>query len=169
MNTDRLENFIREHRKEFDDRRAPELAWDRIPSKKRISLKRVYTRAAVAATMLLLITVSFVIGMRTAGKENIEGWTQFQEAEQYYEMRIRQRMEQIKTVSHDTEVLSDVEVLDEVYLQLREQLLQNPQANPKHLLSVMIRHQQQKLKVMDNILERIEKYQPTQITSTHEM
>ena len=66
------------------------------------------------------------------------------------------------------QVLTDIQVLDEVYEQLRKQLLEDPNADTELLLSAMIRHQQQKLDIMEKILNRVDKYQSNE-SSNHEM
>jgi hypothetical protein len=78
-------------------------------------------------------------------------------------------MEEIKSLAVSEEVLSDIQVLDEVYQQLRKQLLEDPNANAEVLLTAMIKHQKQKLDIMDDILRRVGKYQTTESNINHEM
>ena len=67
-------------------------------------------------------------------------------------------MEEIKALKVSDEVLADIRVLDDVYYELKTQLLEDPNADSQLLLSAMIRHQQQKLEVMEEILNRVDKY-----------
>ena len=68
-------------------------------------------------------------------------------------------MEKVRTLPVGEEVLNDIQVLDEVYQELRKQLLEDPNANAELLLSAMIRHQQQKLGIMEKVLHHVDKYQ----------
>jgi hypothetical protein len=56
-----------------------------------------------------------------------------------------------------------------VYAQLKKQLREDPNADARILLSAMIKHQQQKLRVMDEILHRVEKYKSNEIHKYNEM
>ena len=101
-------------------------------------------------------------------RPDIAGWKEYQETEQYYESRIQAKMDKIKTLTVSDEVMGDIQVLDDVYQQLRTQLLEDPNADSQVLLSAMIRHQQQKLEIMEKILNRVDKYK-TNEKEGHEM
>jgi hypothetical protein len=164
---DRLEEFIRDNRASFDDLKAPAGIFDRISPPER-PVHHLWKWTAVAASALLLIAVGYIFGLKTSARPEIAGWDEYQEAEQYYQARIDRKMEEIKTLPVGEEVMNDIHVLDEVYAQLRQQLLEDPNANTELLLSAMIRHQQQKLDVMEKILNRVDKYQKSE-NSNHEM
>lgn len=156
--SDRLEQFIRDHKEALDHLKAPEGVWDRVaPIRKAVFPIWKYT--AIAASGLLLIAMGYILGMRTQQAPMDESYSELKEAEQYYQSRINQKMEQIKTLPVHDEVISDLQVLDEVYEQLRKEMAQDPNTKPERLLSAMVRHQQQKLDIMEKILERVDKYQ----------
>ena len=67
-------------------------------------------------------------------------------------------MDKIKTLAVSNEVTADLQVLDDIYMQLRTQLTDDPNADPQVLLNAMIRHQQQKLAIMEKILTQVDKY-----------
>ena len=152
-----LEDLIRDNRKEFDDLRAPAHVWNRIVSQP-VKVHPMWKWSAIAASALLLLSVGFIIGFKTQSGPGIKGWDEYAETEKYYESRINVKMEQIKTLDVSNEVLNDLQVLDDVYHELKTQLLQDPNADAEVLLSTMIRHHQQKLEVMEEILNRVDKY-----------
>ena len=168
MRKDKLEQFIRQHKSDFDDLKAPKGLFDKIVPVER-KVHPLYKWVAVAATTLLLISVGYIFGSMQRNPESIAGWKDFQEAEQYYQGRINVKMEEIKSLNVSHDVMNDLEVLDEVYGQLKNELNKDPNADAKVLLSSMIRHQQQKLKMMDEILERVEKYKTNKTDSYNEM
>lgn len=162
-----LEEFIRENRAELDDLKAPPGLWRRIdPNPATVS--PIWKWTAVAAIGLLLISIGFIVGRQAQATPDIAGWDEFQATEAYYESRINAKMDRIKTLEVGEEVLADIQVLDEVYHQLKKQLLEDPNADTQKLLTNMIRHQQQKLEVMERILTHVDKYQPSS-TGNHEM
>lgn len=164
---DPLEAFIRDNRSSFDDLKAPERVWARIDKKdtQRINL---WKWSAVAASALLLVAVGYIFGIKAQAQPDIAGWDEYMEAENYYQSRIDNKMKVIRTLPVSEEVMNDIQVLDEVYEQLRKQLMEDPNANTQLLLSAMIRHQQQKLDVMEKILNRVDKYQKSE-SNNHEM
>ena len=165
----KLEDFIKGNKQGFDDLKAPPSAWRGIERRLEPKVHHLWKWSAVAASALLLVAVGYIFGMRSTATDRIAGWEQFEEAEHFYQARINVKMDKIKTLSVSTEVLSDIEVLDDVYLQLREQLLNDPNANTEELIATMIRHQKQKLEVLDEILDRAKKYESTETRTKHEM
>ncbi|MEO5906277.1 MAG: hypothetical protein ABIQ11_06095 [Saprospiraceae bacterium] len=153
-----LEDFIRDHRSDFDDLKAPPGVWNRINGEK-TKVHSLWKWSAVAASALLMLSLGYILGTNAQKEPARAEWQEYQETEQYYESRIQEKMEQIKTLPVREEVMTDIRVLDEVYLQLKAQLLEDPNADAEVLLSAMIRHQQQKLEVMEEILNRVDKYQ----------
>ena len=157
-NRDRLEEFIRDNRGSFDDLKAPAGIWNRIAPEER-PMFHLWKWSAVAASALLLVAAGYIIGLKSYAKPEVAGWDEYMEAEQYYQGKIEQRLREIKTLPVSEEVMKDIRILDEVYVELRRQLQEDPNANTELLLSAMIRHQQQKLDVMEKILNRVDKYQ----------
>ena len=152
-----LEDFIREHHADFDDLKAPAGVWNKISGEKP-KVHSMWKWSAVVASALLLLSLGYILGSKIQKQPAMAGWQQYQETEQYYESRINAKMEQIKTLPVRDEVMTDIRVLDEVYLQLKSQLMEDPNADAQVLLNAMIRHQQQKLEVMEEVLNRVDKY-----------
>lgn len=165
---DSLERFIHENRDAFDDLKAPKGMFEKImPQDRKVS--PMWKWMAVAASALLLILSGYIVGMKSSPEARVAGWDEFQEAEQYYQSKIDSKMELIKTLPVSHEVMSDIQVLDDVYADLRKQLLEDPHADSKVLLNAMIKHQKQKLEVMDEILNRVEKYNKNENDKQNEM
>ena len=168
MKKENLEQFIRTNRDAFDDLKAPKGLFDKIVPQEH-KVHPMWKWMAVAATMLLLISVGYIAGTKSQPESRVAGWDEFQEAEKYYQSKIDTKMDEIKSLPVSSEVLSDIQTLDEVYAQLRKQLLEDPHADSKVLLSAMIKHQKQKLEVMDEILHRVEKYKKNENDKRNEM
>lgn len=154
---DSLEKFIVDHRASFDDLKAPAGLWDRI-DKKDAPVHHLWKWSAIAASALLLIAIGYIMGgrMQTSGQTAV--WAEYQETEDFYQTRINQRMNEVKALPVSSEVLSDLKALDEVYEELRQQLLNDPNADASVLLMAMVKHQQQKLDVLEKIISKMNKY-----------
>jgi hypothetical protein len=152
-----LEDFIRHHRADFDDLKAPPGVWNKISGEKP-KVHSLWKWSAVAASALLLLSLGYILGTQVQNKPAMAEWQEYEETEQYYESRISAKMDQIKTLPVRDEVMTDIRLLDEVYLQLKSQLMEDPNADAQVLLNAMIRHQQQKLEVMEEVLNRVDKY-----------
>jgi hypothetical protein len=152
-----LEDFIRSHRSEFDDLKAPRSVWQKIDSPRR-TVHPLWKGLAIAASVLLLLSVGYIIGSHGRPNLQLVESKEYQETEKYYESRIQLKMDQIKTLPVSDEVIADIQMLDDVYQQLRTQLMEDPNSNAQILLTAMIRHQQQKLEIMEKILNSVDKY-----------
>ena len=162
-----LEDFIKEHRAEFDDLDAPLRVRHRLFQKDQY-VHHLWKWSAVAASGLLLVSIGYIFGTKLNTGNDVAGWKEYEETEQYYEARIQAKMDKIKTLAVSEEVMADIQILDDVYQQLRTQLMDDPDADTQLLLSAMIRHHQQKLEIMEKILSRVDKYK-TNENEDHEM
>lgn len=152
-----IEEFVRDHRDAFDDLKAPSRVWPKIIQETR-QVVSWWKLIAIAASILLLISVGYIIRSETQPGFQMAGWDEYLATEKYYEMQIKVKMDQIKTLQVGDEVLADIKILDDVYQDLKTQLIQYPNADGQILLSAMIRRQKQKLEVMEEILNRFGKY-----------
>ena len=152
-----LESFIIENREAFDDLKAPSHLWEKIQVVHDPMVSSIWKWWAIAASVLTLISMGYILGMRSQSHPDIAGWDEYLETEAYYTTRINQKMDQIKTLDVSTEVMADIKLLDDVYRDLKTQLMEDPNADAQLLLSAMIKHQQQKLAVMEEILIRVNK------------
>ena len=116
---DRLEEFIKQNRSSFDDLKAPADMWHKVRPYKLRLVHASWKWIAVAASVLFLITAAFMAGSYQGRKDGM-AWKEFETTEQYYTQRVSAKMEQIRLLGVGEEVMSDIQVLDEVYHQLRK-------------------------------------------------
>ena len=141
---DRLEQFIKSHRSEMDDKSPKKDLWAEI--EKDISIKGnqrqilrpiVYWRAA--AVILLLVSSWLVFDRINEGNESVNPSEialtnpQLQEAESYYISLIAQKREEIKSMSEKFEVgddfLYEIDRLDSMYTALKNDMMRGNQEN----------------------------------------
>lgn len=171
---DELERFIIENREAFDDLNPKEDSWMAISSeltKERSDYSWLWKAAAVLFLGLSIVLLLERNGDDEANKvaivvENtMEDIPEWQQAEGYYTQLISQKRIEIKTVIatnnyKDMELLDDLDQLDSLYLNLKDNLDENQ--NDQRVINAMIRNLQLRVEILNRqlkILENITKYQ----------
>jgi hypothetical protein len=167
MRTDRLEEFIRHNRDDFDELEPSPEVWARIAQNatksKRIRINGNLLKVvailvfAVIFSVLILKDVGFRNDNSTAANIDPE-MIELIEAEAYYAGQINEKMEEIEKC-YDTypEIKDDVEAdlneLQEMYNTLKTDLNEN--ISKKEVIEAMIENNRHRLKVVDEVLEQI--------------
>lgn len=173
---DRLENFIKSHRADFDDLDPREDTWAKIQGElHQDDNKRDYTWLwKAAAVVFLCISVGLAVERTmTADVETVaevnqaqkSRSTELREVEGYYTQLISQKRSEIKSVIDkkglvDVELLKDMEQLDNMYAKLKKDLKKNQ--NDERLINAMIQNLQLRVEILNKqlrILERISKHE----------
>jgi len=166
MKTDRLEEFIKDQREEFDFREpSPEL-WERINKKtepkKVIPFRKYFLRAAV---VLVVISLSAVLVMQSdtfssqrMAKNADPELLELMETEAYYSSQVDKKMKEIRKcyiVSPELkdEVETDMNELEDMYRVLKSDLEEN--ISSKSVIEAMIENNRYRLKLCDDVLEQI--------------
>lgn len=173
---DRLEDFIKSHRTDFDDLEPRTDTWSKIQKEleqenKGNDLTWLWKAAAV---IFLCVSVGLAIE-RTMESETevladvqdsvLNRSSELLEVEGYYTQLIAQKQIEIKSVIDkkglvDVELLQDMEQLDEMYVKLKQDLKSNQ--NDERLINAMIQNLQLRVEILNKqlrILERISKHE----------
>ena len=164
--SDRLEDFVRQHREEFDHRQPDPSVWLKInPENMPLTRERKPLRwLRIAAAIALIFAGSsagiwFLTGDR-AGKADMAGeiYVELQETEKYYTAMVAERYEELQPyLAKDPvagEMLSaDMEELDQVYRELKADLKDNV-ANPE-VIEAMILNYRVKLEILEDLLMQL--------------
>jgi len=167
--SDNLEKFIKENRAEFDDQHAPKNIWSVIDqhldqkSKKPARLIPIWRYARAAAAAVILISSGVLIGLNfnNQSSEQLafeEVFPEFFEAEQYYQKEVNIKVAQLAKYDHDDFINEDLELLDDIYTELKEELEEAPKDKQEQIINAMITNYRTKLSILERVLERI---QPT--------
>ena len=168
MKNDRLEDFVRGHRDEFDIHTPPPEIWEklnrRLPgqAKKRLP-RRWMSIAAVLAVALLgsgIVVHSLLFnraGLRPGAEAN-SGMRELLEAEAYYAQQIHGKLEEIRKCYRlnpelQEEVEDDLQELEHMYNELKKDLKEN--ISNKEVIEAMIENNRFRLKLVDEVLEQI--------------
>jgi hypothetical protein len=144
----RLEDFIREHRAEFDDKEPSEKIWTQIDKgtfgKKKTFLTAVSIWRAAAIIFFGLSTYLFFANQYTEKKQVSKLQTEFKDLESFYGDQIAEKVEfidKLDTGYEDDQFTQDVQKLDAMYEVLREEMKSSPSEKVKDalILNMLIR------------------------------
>lgn len=161
-----LEQFIKEHRSEFNDEYPSRNVWDEIeatlPKERKakvVSMNMLYKWVAAAAVICIVLTSAYFIYMKdkVTGKpvaevlskqnntlpQNIAPEYASQMTQQFNAIQTRQQELKAATADHPElykEFLSDLQVLDSTYQMLQKQAAQTP--NRDVIIKAMIQNLQ---------------------------
>lgn len=176
MKEDKFEQFIRDHRDEFDDLEPGMKVWTEIEIN--TSVKKPFqwrTALSKAAAVLIIFGASFVAN---------ELWHQYRnpaivapvaerevqeihvpellEAEMYYTSRVEEKMKELKVYGKNNpdinkELQIEIEELDEAFAELKEDL-KDDIAN-EEIVEAMIQNYRIKLKMLEEIISQLKSQQ----------
>ena len=164
--SDRLEDFVKQQREQFDLHEPDPSIWLKInPANAPVVKERKPMRwLRVAASIAMIFAGStagiyFLTGEKPETKQfSNELYVQVQETEQYYSQMVSQRYEELKPFlaanPAASEMLTvDMEELDEVYDELKEDLKDNA-SNPE-VIEAMILNYTFKLEILEDLLNQL--------------
>ena len=161
--SDRLEEFVKQHREQFDLHEPDPSIWLKInPSNQVVAQERRpmrWLRIAAAVAMIFAGSTAGIYfltgGFADADRYSSELYQEVLETEQYYSQIVSDRYNELQPflVSNPAanEMLSaDMEELDEVYKELKEDLKDNA-SNPE-VIEAMILNYRVKLDILEDLL-----------------
>ncbi|TKG91187.1 hypothetical protein EYV94_22550 [Puteibacter caeruleilacunae] len=167
---DRFEQYIKEHREEFDFRTPSPKVWDQIEKRttptKTIQLRRVFARAAVIISVVCLGGLTY-IGARQMGilpgssyatSQNPE-IRELLETEAYYSVAVSGKLKEINKCyeTHpelEGEIKGDLQELESLYHELKRDLKEN--IAQKEVIEAMIKNNQTRLQIVELVLKQID-------------
>lgn len=165
---DRLEEFVKENRSDFDLYEPPKKVWETINSNvKQTKIRRIgYAKYAAAIAIFI---VGFSIGtfknktFQSGGTEKLSKTelieqSQIIESEYYYVSQINQKMNELKPYfTSDPKLKQDIQVdfdeLDAFTKQLKTDL--NDNINNEHVIEAMIQSYEMKLSILETLLQQL--------------
>ena len=151
--TDQLEKFIRNNRTEFDIEVPNPAIWNAIEQDLNRKRSKPWIRiVSIAASVCILIVAAFIMGNYSAkndiNKAHFADETQyneFKEAEQFYVNQIDEKLTEVRKLNPDEDVLNDLIQLDEVYNELKQEIIQSNFENNDNLIGLMIQNYKTKI------------------------
>ncbi len=167
MKTDRLEEFVRNNRDEFDQLEPSPEVWKRISAVKQETkvTKINWYIVRVAAVFLLVVATSVFlvktniipVGNQSAKIEDPE-LQELIEAEAFYAQQVNGKLKEIQKCYYTfpelkQEIETDLTELEGMYNDLKSDLKEN--ISNKAVIEAMIDNNRTRLKLVDDVLEQI--------------
>jgi molybdopterin converting factor small subunit len=162
MEKNNLEKFIRANRESFDLKEPrPELWYeiDRNISKRRTPRVFRMNIMGIAASAVLLIGLGIGIAYATnLNSIDNQFYTQskeinnFPEVEKYYLTQINNKTGELKELGMENSVEENLEQLDQIYAELKEEFLNADGQNKEMIVDAMIKNYQTKIEILELIL-----------------
>ncbi len=187
MKKDRLEEFIKNHRDEFDQDSPPPMVWMNIEKSldnekkkgavvREMSTSTVIKIMQIAAMFVVVMGVGLLIGLQiNNGNTNALASPQLQEfveAEKHYSSEIDKMWQVVNASNLDDKqtIQEDLNALDAVYNELKNELLSNPKADTDYVVNAMINNYRAKIDILETVLMeyKMEKTNNQQITLDNE-
>lgn len=167
MKTDRLEDFIKANREEFDQLEPSDKVWEKISKSTRKTRKVSFAQYFMRIAAVLLIAIVFsailiktnVFSPSGLALKNVDPELQeLIEAEAFYASQVNDKLEEIRKCYDiypelKEEVESDLNELQEMYNTLKTDL--NDNISKKAVIEAMIENNRYRLKMVDQVLVQI--------------
>jgi hypothetical protein len=167
MDTNRLEEFIKANREEFDQMEPSQQVWDNISGnsakQKVLRLNRTLMRVAailvfVIVSSALLLKTNILLPDRMAQNIDDPEIRELIEAEAYYAQQVDGKLKEIQKCYYTNpelkhEIETDLNELQDMYNMLKLDLKEN--ISQKIVIEAMIENNRIRLKLVDDVLEQI--------------
>jgi hypothetical protein len=162
--SNRLEDFINENRSQFDDQRPDRSIWLEIernldqPKRDVKTVKLSFLK--IAASIIFILSVGVLIGVNVVPSSQNINYTispemkQFQETEKYYQTQVNLKLNELKDPNTKRNVENDLKQLDEIYNQLKTEMMSTQYTNSDMMINAMIKNHKTKVEILENILNK---------------
>lgn len=170
---DPLESFIRENREALDTETPDLKVWANItkaaPAKAKIvgiGWQRALLRAAASVALLIVgltLGIWYARSSEPPAMAMSEVSSEYAELEQYFQRDIAGKTRRLATFtgSQPVEVKQDLQQMDNVMAELRQELANVPEGNREQVVRAMIENYKAKAAILERVLERLEQTTPT--------
>ncbi len=170
MNNDKLREYLRDHREDLDDLKAPTGLWDKIEPQLDPKPRGYLRWAGITLGLVIIGLVAYHWGQQNQASkpsdiQNLIDIQQealqyadipdFNETQQYYQMEVVQVLNKLKSKNVENELLEDLKQLELIEQELYKELQEAAGIYKEHVLQAMIQNQQTKLNLLLNVLNEI--------------
>lgn len=124
----------------------------------------------IAAAVLVLMVFSGLVGsyitqvqLSNAPESLAQVSPEYAELEQYYQQQIQDKYQQLVSYEQEEVVKPDLQQLDSIMEELREELVNAPQGSEEQIIENLIQSYQTKIDILSRVLERIQTSNPKAI------
>lgn len=174
MPQDRLENFIIQHREDFDDAIPSLKVWADIDSQlakqKSSGRRKIWMYSRIAASVVFLLMIGGVVGsyLSTDHKEVAALNPELQEMEDFYSQQFQKKYAMLTSMPHAADIENDLGQVDVFLEELKQELAKAPKGAEERIIENLIKSYQLKIQILDLVLERMQNDQKEEKTETDE-
>ncbi len=179
MKEKKLEQFLADHRQEFDSESPPPMIWMNLDKELANNRKAVKSTIVhdlkqtniirvmqVAAMFVVVMGVGLLIGLeinKSGNSYNNPHLDEFVEVERHYNNKIDNMWATVKStgIEETEDVEEDLKSLDAVYNELKEELLKGKGSNTNEVVNSMIHNYRSKIDILETVLNKTN--QPNQL------
>ena len=181
---DRLEKYIKHHRKELDHLDPPERGWDAIvkamdddhgDNRKTSSFRPLYLFISGMAATLVIGLLGFFSYQFIQGSSNqmdtVTGSLprEYYSIEQQYLTEVNNKMKDLEVLDIDRTILEDLSHLDAIYQELKSELLSSGGLNQDEIIQALIKNYKTKIELLEFIQQKYEKSPQEENATTTEI
>ena len=167
-----LENFIQENRAAFDTATPDLRVWAELnqrldaampiqqaaaPQAKIIRMPIFANKLRIAASVAGLVLVGIAIGFYTKSNQQANSLAaispEYGEMEQYYKQQIDKKTKQLASLKNADEVKADLNQIDNVMEELRNELTNAPKGSREQIIKNMITSYKNKVDILETVLK----------------
>lgn len=175
MPYDQLEEFVNQHRNDFDDAIPSLKVWADIDNQldkqqKSFKKRKLWIVSRVAAAVVFLLISGGVIGSFIGGNTNETAALspEIQEMEAFYSQQFQKKYAQLTSMPHDASIVNDLGQVDVFLEELKEELAKAPKGSEERIIENLIESYQLKIQILDRVLERMQNDQTEEKTQENE-
>lgn len=162
MEKDKLEQFIIEHREALDQLEPNPRIWEKVDANINPGKPNTIIYWLLGVIVILVATVSLLVGMQMGESKTIEPtyfanqeqYNEFRETEQFYTTMVDFKLDQMGNTTETVQVRNDLDQLDEVYNELKNELLTSSQSDNEMIISLMISNYKTKIEILEKVLTK---------------
>jgi preprotein translocase subunit SecF len=159
-----IEDFIKQHRDQFDDQRPDRSLWLEIERNLNTTdAKEKVFRISflkIAASVVFILSVGVLIGIKMTSPTNELNYAispemkQYKETEAYYRTQVKLKLNELKDPVVKSNVENDLKQLDEIYNQLKTEMMNTEYTNSNMMIDAMIKNHKTKVEILESILNK---------------
>jgi cell division protein FtsB len=155
---DKLEKYIQQNKEAFDSSSPPDFIWEQV-DKKLESKKHIVIPIKMlkyAAIVVLVLFTGMLIGTKlNTSKPQYAQWEEYKTTENYLALQVNNKYDLLNQKNMlDEQAKSDLLVLDEIYYELKNELIKSNNENSELIINAMIQNYKTKIKILERITEK---------------
>lgn len=163
---DNLREYIQEHKASFDEHRAPAGLWDDIADEIEPATGGGWWQYGIVAVLVAAMLLGGYFFIKNKKDDNsasrqsdpleFASVGDYEETRDYYMIQASTTYKQLKAIHQDDQLEQDLQIIDANDAELRAELDEAEGLYKEHIIRALIKNQQVKLELLNNVLIQIQ-------------